>query len=114
MRAATRVVRGAAELRVKESNRIEAVVEELRRVGGHVASDERRLSRSEAFPRGCAAEWSTSRGDHRLAMLGAVAGIASREGVELRGAEAVETSFPGFFEVLEQVAPGAVHYPAAT
>ena len=55
-----------------------------------------------------------SRGDHRLAMLGAVAGVASREGVELRGAEAVETSFPGFYDVLEQVAPGAVHYPPAT
>ena len=55
-----------------------------------------------------------TRGDHRLAMLGAVAGVASREGVELRGADAVDTSFPGFFEVLEQVAPGAVHYPPAT
>ena len=52
--------------------------------------------------------------DHRLAMLGAVAGVASREGVELRGADAVGTSFPGFFEVLAQVAPGAVHYPPAT
>jgi 5-enolpyruvylshikimate-3-phosphate synthase len=47
-------------------------------------------------------------------MLGAVAGVSSREGVELRDADAVQTSFPGFFEVLEQVAPGAVHYPAAT
>jgi 5-enolpyruvylshikimate-3-phosphate synthase len=47
-------------------------------------------------------------------MLGAVAGVASREGVELRGADAVGTSFPGFFEVLAQVAPGAVHYPPAT
>jgi 5-enolpyruvylshikimate-3-phosphate synthase len=47
-------------------------------------------------------------------MLGAIAGVASREGVELRGAEAAAVSFPGFFEVLEQVAPGAVHYPPAT
>ncbi len=38
---------------------------------------------------------------------------AQKEGVELRGAEAVESSFPGFFEVLEQVAPGSVHYPPA-
>jgi 5-enolpyruvylshikimate-3-phosphate synthase len=36
-------------------------------------------------------------------MLGAVAGVASREGVELRGEEAVAASFPGFFDVLEQV-----------
>ena len=56
-----------------------------------------------------------SRGDHRLAMLGAVAGVASREGVELRGAEAVEASFPGFFEVLG-TGDGreAVDYPPAT
>ena len=47
-------------------------------------------------------------------MLGAVVGVASREGVELRDAEAAAVSFPGFFEVLEQVAPGAVHYPPAT
>ena len=36
-------------------------------------------------------------------MVGAVAGLSSREGVDLRGAEAVETSFPGFFRVLEQL-----------
>jgi 5-enolpyruvylshikimate-3-phosphate synthase len=47
-------------------------------------------------------------------MLGAVAGVASRNGVDIRDGEAVGTSFPGFFEVLEQVAPGSVHYPPAT
>jgi hypothetical protein len=56
-------------------------------------------------------------------MLGGVAGVSSREGVDIRGAEAVATSFPGFFDVLEQIAPGSVHqtrenpgvhYPPAT
>jgi len=47
-------------------------------------------------------------------MLGAVAGVSSSEGVELRGADAVDTSFPGFFEVLEQLVPDALHYPPAT
>jgi 3-phosphoshikimate 1-carboxyvinyltransferase len=42
-------------------------------------------------------------GDHRIAMLGAVAGLVSREGVEVRGAEAVAISFPGFFELLDSV-----------
>jgi 3-phosphoshikimate 1-carboxyvinyltransferase len=42
-------------------------------------------------------------GDHRLAMLGAVAGLVSREGVRLEGAEAVAISFPGFFDLLESV-----------
>ena len=37
-------------------------------------------------------------GDHRIAMLGAVAGLVSREGVEIEGAEAVAVSFPGFFQ----------------
>ena len=107
------VVRGAEELRAKESNRIEAVVEELRRVGGHIRAtpDGFRIKGVPSRLRGGVMD---SRGDHRLAMLGAVVGVASREGVELRGAQAAATSFPEFFDVLEQVAPGAVHYPPAT
>jgi len=107
------VVRGAAELRAKESDRIEGVAEELKRIGGHIRAtrDGFRIRGVPARLRGGIVD---ARGDHRLAMLGAVAGVASREGVELRGADAVGTSFPGFFEVLAQVAPGAVHYPPAT
>ena len=107
------VVRGAGELRAKESNRIEAVVEELRRVGGHIRAtdDGYRVRGVPARLRGGVVD---SRGDHRLAMLGAVVGVASREGVDLRGAEAAAVSFPGFFDVLDQVAPGSVHYPPAT
>jgi 3-phosphoshikimate 1-carboxyvinyltransferase len=44
-----------------------------------------------------------ARGDHRIAMLGAIAGLASREGVEVLGAEMVAISFPGFFELLDSV-----------
>ena len=44
-----------------------------------------------------------SNGDHRVAMLGAVAGLVSREGVEVGGADAVAISFPGFFELLDSV-----------
>jgi 3-phosphoshikimate 1-carboxyvinyltransferase len=107
------VVRGASELRVKESDRIDAIVEELRRIGGHARTtrDGFRITGVPARLRGGVVD---ARGDHRLAMLGAVAGVASREGVELRGAEAVETSFPGFFDILAGVAPGAVEYPPAT
>ena len=96
------VVRGAAELRLKESDRIEAVVEELRRIGAHIRAtpDGFRVRGVPARLRGGTFD---ARGDHRLAMLGAAAGVSSREGVSLRGAEAVETSFPGFFRVLEQL-----------
>jgi 3-phosphoshikimate 1-carboxyvinyltransferase len=98
------VVRGAGELRLKESDRIEAVAEELRRLGAHVRAtpDGFRIRGVPTRVRGGVFD---ARGDHRLAMLGAVAGVSSREGVELRGAEAVETSFPGFFDVLEQLTP---------
>ncbi len=107
------IVRGAGELRAKESDRIEAVVEALRRIGGHIRAtrDGFRIRGVPARLRGGVVD---SHGDHRLAMLGAIAGVASREGVELRGADAAAVSFPGFFEVLEQIAPGAVHYPPAT
>ena len=44
-----------------------------------------------------------ARGDHRIAMLGAVAGLASRDGVQIEGAETVAISFPGFFDLLEQI-----------
>ena len=100
------VVRGAEELRLKETDRIDAVVEELRRLGAHIRAtpDGFRIRGVPARLRGGSVD---ARGDHRLAMLGGVAGVSSREGVEIAGAEAVETSFPGFFQVLAQLAPAA-------
>ena len=96
------IVRGAGELRLKETDRIDGVAEGLRRLGGHVrgTADGFRIRGVPTRIRGGAFD---ARGDHRLAMLGAVAGISSIEGVELEGAEAVATSFPGFFRVLEQL-----------
>jgi 3-phosphoshikimate 1-carboxyvinyltransferase len=44
-----------------------------------------------------------SRGDHRIAMVAAIAGLASREGVEIGDAESVAVSFPGFFDLLESL-----------
>jgi 3-phosphoshikimate 1-carboxyvinyltransferase len=95
-------VRGAQELRVKESDRIASVVEELRRIGAHIRAtrDGFRVRGVPARLRGGIVD---ARGDHRLAMLGAAAGLSSREGVDLRGSEAVETSFPGFFTLLGQL-----------
>ncbi len=107
------VVRGASELRVKESDRIEAVVEELRRIGAHIRAT-RDGFRIRGVPTRLRGGIVDSRGDHRVAMLGAIAGLASREGVELEGADVVGVSFPGFFEVLAQLAPESVHYPPAT
>jgi 3-phosphoshikimate 1-carboxyvinyltransferase len=88
------VVRGAAELRVKESDRIATVVDGLRGLGADI----------EALPDGFAVRGTgglrggtlAAHGDHRLAMLGAVAGLASRDGVTVDGIEAAAVSYPGF------------------
>jgi 3-phosphoshikimate 1-carboxyvinyltransferase len=95
-------VTGAEELRVKETDRIEAVVNALRALGirAEARADGFRVRGVPSRPRGGAIE---SVGDHRIAMVGAVAGVASREGVDLRGADAVAVSFPGFYELLGSV-----------
>jgi 3-phosphoshikimate 1-carboxyvinyltransferase len=95
-------VRGAAELRVKESDRIEAVADGLRALGAHIRarSDGWTVTGVPARLRGGRID---SRGDHRIAMLGAVAGLASREGVEIEGADTAAISFPGFYDLVESV-----------
>jgi 3-phosphoshikimate 1-carboxyvinyltransferase len=100
------VVRGAAELRAKETDRIAGVVEELRKLGAHIRAtrDGFRIRGVPARLRGGRLD---ARGDHRLAMLGAVAGLSSREGVDIAGAEAVDTSFPGFFSLIGQLTAAA-------
>jgi 3-phosphoshikimate 1-carboxyvinyltransferase len=98
------VVRGAEELRVKESDRIESVTNALGAIGVRVTEtyDGLRVRGIPSRPQGGGVV--DSRGDHRIAMLGALAGLVSREGVEIRGAESVAVSFPGFFDVLESLA----------
>jgi 3-phosphoshikimate 1-carboxyvinyltransferase len=88
------VVSGAAELRAKESDRIAGIVDGLEALGAEI----------EGRPDGFAVRGTgglrggtlDALGDHRLAMVGAVAGVASREGVEVLGFESVEVSYPGF------------------
>jgi 3-phosphoshikimate 1-carboxyvinyltransferase len=92
------VVRGAGELRVKESDRIAAIVDGLTALGGDAeATPDGFVVRGTGGLRGGRID---SRGDHRIAMLGAVAGLASREGVEVAGMEAAAVSWPGFTETL--------------
>jgi 3-phosphoshikimate 1-carboxyvinyltransferase len=92
------VVRGAQELRVKESDRIAGVVEGLRGLGADIeATDDGFAVRGGGGLRGGTID---ARGDHRLAMMGAVAGLASREGAEVLGMEAAAVSYPQFIEDL--------------
>jgi 3-phosphoshikimate 1-carboxyvinyltransferase len=88
------IVRGAGELRVKESDRIAGVVDGLSGLGADIeATDDGFVVRGTGGVEGGTLE---ARGDHRLAMLGAVAGIASRSGVEVDGIDAAAVSYPGF------------------
>jgi 3-phosphoshikimate 1-carboxyvinyltransferase len=96
-------VTGAGELRRKESDRIETVTAVLQSIGAHVRAlpDGLEITGVPSRPRGGRID---AAGDHRIAILGAVAGLVSREGTEVQGAEATAISFPGFFELLAQVA----------
>ena len=93
-------LRGAAELRAKETDRIEATVDALRALGAHIQATEDGFA-VRGVPARLRGAHVESRADHRIAMLGAVAGLASREGVHVEGPECVAVSFPGFFEVVE-------------
>jgi 3-phosphoshikimate 1-carboxyvinyltransferase len=95
-------VYGAGELRHKETDRIEAVVDALRAVGARARANDDGFTIT-GVPARVKGGKIDARGDHRIAMLGAVAGLASREGVDVRGAETVAISFPGFFDLLERI-----------
>ena len=97
-------VRDAAELRVKETDRIAATVEALRALGAQI----------EPCPDGFDVEGPTplrgarvnSYGDHRLAMTLAIAGLLARDETQVGQGECVADSFPGFEECLNSLSPG--------
>jgi 3-phosphoshikimate 1-carboxyvinyltransferase len=93
-------VDGAAELRAKESDRIETVTETLRALGARIRATADGFTVQGVPTRLRGGASVDSHGDHRIAMLAAVAGLASRDGVELENPEAAAISFPGFYELL--------------
>jgi 3-phosphoshikimate 1-carboxyvinyltransferase len=87
-------VRSAAELRQKESDRISVLAGELRKIGVSIEESADGFSIRGGSPiRGGTAD---SHGDHRLAMSLAVAGMVSKNGVEVERPECIGESFPGF------------------
>ncbi len=95
------LVRGAQELRVKESDRIAGVVEGLRGLGAEIEATEDGFAvRGTGGLHGGTID---ARGDHRLAMMGAVAGLASNEGVKVLGMDAAAISYPTFVEDLKEL-----------
>lgn len=103
----TTVVRDAAELRVKETDRIATVVAELRALGAQI----------EPLPDGFVVEGPTplhggvvdSHGDHRLAMALAVAGLIAQGEIVIENAECIADSFPGFVEVMRRLTANRRH-----
>jgi 3-phosphoshikimate 1-carboxyvinyltransferase len=101
----TTELRDAAELRVKESDRVAVMAEVLSALG----------ARATELPDGIVIEGPTRmagaridpRGDHRIAMAAAVAGLVSSGGVTVDGAECAEVSFPGFYDVLARARGGS-------
>lgn len=99
-------IRDAAELRVKESDRIAALAENLRRMGAIVEErpDGLRVEgRAAGSLHGAEIE---PRGDHRIAMAFAVAGLGAKGETVIRDADCAAVSYPGFFEDLRRLAEG--------
>ncbi len=94
-------IRNARELRVKETDRISVLTGELRRVGVKIDEFEDGMKIYGGKIIGGDAD---SHGDHRLAMSLAVAGLVSERGVSVHNPDCVNTSFPGFWELLDQAA----------
>jgi 3-phosphoshikimate 1-carboxyvinyltransferase len=90
------IVHGAQELRLKESDRIASVVDGLSALGASIEATEDGFAVTGTG--GLRGGRIASHGDHRVAMLGAVAGLASREGVEVDGMEAADVSYPRFLD----------------
>ncbi|HSF47432.1 MAG TPA: 3-phosphoshikimate 1-carboxyvinyltransferase, partial [Burkholderiales bacterium] len=97
------VLTGAEELRVKESDRIAAMAEGLQQLGvrAQPTPDGMRIIGGEY--RGGEIQ---SRGDHRIAMAFAIAGLNARTEVWVRDCAHVATSFPGFVELARQAGLG--------
>jgi len=95
------VVQGAAELRVKESDRIATLVRGFRALGFEAdeAADGFAI-RGTSQPRGGVAD---AHGDHRMAMAFAIAALAATQPSSIEGADAVAISYPGFFETLPRL-----------
>jgi 3-phosphoshikimate 1-carboxyvinyltransferase len=97
----TTVVRGAGELRHKESDRIAGIVTGLRALGARIdtAGDDIAIAGPTAL-RGTIVD---SLGDHRLALTFAIAGLVAGGATTIKDADCVAVSYPGFFAALERI-----------
>ncbi len=95
----TSTISGAAELKVKESDRIQTTVDALKALGADIeGTDDGMIIHGKGGLKGGGRV--DAHGDHRIAMSAAVAALGSKEGAEIDGAETAAISYPGFWEII--------------
>ncbi|NLC43733.1 MAG: 3-phosphoshikimate 1-carboxyvinyltransferase [Clostridiales bacterium] len=97
----TTIIRDAAELKVKESNRIDIVVRTLRAFGANIEATEDGMIIEGPTP--LTGSTVTCEMDHRIAMMAAIAGLIAKGRTILTDGQWVDVSFPGFFHLLEKL-----------
>ncbi|MGE6629540.1 3-phosphoshikimate 1-carboxyvinyltransferase [Bacillus sp. NPDC077027] len=96
----TTVIKDAAELKVKETNRIDTVVSELKKLGANIeATDDGMLIHGKTKLKG--GETVSSYGDHRIGMMLGIAACVTDEAIEIEDTDAVRVSYPNFFDHIE-------------
>ncbi|QYG89074.1 3-phosphoshikimate 1-carboxyvinyltransferase [Bacillus atrophaeus] len=102
----TTIIKDAAELKVKETNRIDTVVSELRKLGANIeATDDGMKIYGKQTLKGGATV--SSHGDHRIGMMLGIASCLTQESIEILQTEAIHVSYPTFFDHLNKLAAKA-------
>jgi len=97
----TTIIKDASELKVKETNRIDTVVQELTKLGASIeATDDGMIIHGGTTLTGGKV---SSHGDHRIGMMLAIASLLSKDKVELENPEAISVSYPNFFNHLNSL-----------
>jgi len=95
------IVRDAAELRVKETDRIATITTELQKLGARItATDDGFIVEGQTSLHGSTVD---SHGDHRLAMALVVAGAIAEEDVVVQHTDCIQDSFPGFIKLMQEI-----------
>lgn len=95
------IIKDAEELKVKETNRIDAVVAELKKLGAQIeATSDGMIIEGPTKLHGASLK---SYGDHRIGMMAAIAALVTDGAIELDDAQCIAVSYPTFFEHIDQL-----------